>query len=155
MHLLVQKKFVIKSEMLLIKMGKRDKQTFSVWFCASFYKPDGVLDELTSRLDKLHDLIHVVFGAEVEEMCKRQCFCPSFQTGNGGTEKQTVDKQTDSEREDRERGQGYRKRGHREDRGTERENRQTWREREDRETGHREREDRQTGRERSEAETDR
>lgn len=39
-----------------------DQLTFSVWFCASFHKPDGVLDELAAGFDKLHDLIHVDFG---------------------------------------------------------------------------------------------
>lgn len=46
----------------MISCASGDKLTFSVWFCASFHKPYGVLDELAAGLDKLHDLIHVGSG---------------------------------------------------------------------------------------------
>lgn len=56
-----------------------DKLTFSVWFCASFHEPDGVLDELAAGFDKLHDLIHVGFGLKRRKTRTNQCFNASLQ----------------------------------------------------------------------------
>lgn len=66
-----------------------EKPTFPVWFCASFHEPDGVLHELASGFDKLHDLIHVGFGLRRKKMRIDQHFISSFQNRNRETETQS------------------------------------------------------------------
>lgn len=57
--------------MLLDLQGidKLQDLTFPVWLCAPFYESDRVFNELSSRFNELHYLIHDVW-AETEEKHK-------------------------------------------------------------------------------------